>query len=58
MDNKKEIQKLKINNNISPSPKPLTPNIQEYCILNLCYAPINKASIVESYKYPNKKFKL
>ena len=29
----------------SPAPSPLTPNTQEYCMNNLCYAPPSKPII-------------
>jgi len=40
-----ELENININSNIindsnlSPSPRPLTPNTQDYCSKHLCYAP-------------------
>ena len=39
---------------MSPSPRPLTPNTQDYCSKYLCYAPkIKRIEIKTSEKFKN-----
>ena len=42
--------------NMSPSPRPLTPNTQDYCSKHLCYAPkIKRIEIKTSKQFKNFK---